>query len=215
MVVQGQMEVKLVDADNKTFEFPEHVKNEGGQMVTYVEAEPNAEYYVAIRRPGSTQSDQKALVCRVTIDGQDLGPGMIFYRSSGWGYIGLTDGDNDRALRFVTPRATGAVDSSIEAEGFRSMPVGKIKVTVQEADVLGDMIRRQRTTESKQLQMPEVSGMIQEDLVKKKFIGCTGGTNSKATSSWTYSLNYGRFIDTVEIRYATFYALLFNKILNN
>lgn len=119
MVNLGPFSVQLLHAESK-MPFKEHLHN--GQA--YVEAEPNADYFISIKMGDSNPPN----VCvTFTVDGQSLNynwrPGKSF------GHVGLWQIENGnnfhRALRFVKPKVGTKSDAYDE--------YGKIKIDMYEA----------------------------------------------------------------------------------
>ena len=210
MVIKGDVEVQLVDADNKEFVFPENQKN----SKTYVEAEPGADFFVAIRRVANNTVPN--LVCRIEVDGTNLGWNQHLNENchGRFAYLGSHQYDKTsnkrfhRALRFVTPRASS--QSSLSSTGCKDG--GNIRIQVFEAHVEHREQANSFTT-SITLSKPTIDGELPADLVKKKCIGVASGSQQLDWNSPNYILTTGRLLDTIEITYATYARLLHTGIL--
>jgi len=126
MVQIGDFEVQLVDADNDTkAPFKEHPKD--GKV--FVEAEPDAEYFISVRKVNET-NEQFCL--HFTVDGTALGYSQSFGRgaSAEPTYRGLwsrTRGvSTHKALKFV--KSIGGGGANAAAHGAPAM--GQVKVDV-------------------------------------------------------------------------------------
>ena len=73
MVKQGDFEIELVHADSKV-PFKEHEKD--GKV--YVEVEPDAEYYISVKRIG--RNHDGSLMVQYLVDDQDLGYHTTFHK---------------------------------------------------------------------------------------------------------------------------------------
>mmetsp|Transcript_20225 Transcript_20225/g.42013 ORF Transcript_20225/g.42013 Transcript_20225/m.42013 type:complete len:516 (-) Transcript_20225:321-1868(-) len=121
MVIANDFEFTLVSATDK-IPFPEHrtrSKSKNKNTRCYVEAEPDAEYFLSTRKVRDSQTN---LLCRYVVDGKDLGI-VEEYNAEGESdasYSGLTPTSAGgvsvhRALRFV--QAPSAVVATAAAAG--------------------------------------------------------------------------------------------------
>jgi hypothetical protein len=123
MVVQGDFQVQLVEAKSKT-PFKEHVKGNK----TYVEVEPNVEFFVSIQKIGSKSSRGIVLV-KPIVDNQGLGWRKSYLerrKEDHPDYFGLFQRVNGTvsttALKFIQPD----LDNAQSVIGMGTVEIKKI-----------------------------------------------------------------------------------------
>jgi hypothetical protein len=126
MVVKGDICAWLVPVGSNV-PLKEHTHSTFGSVC--VEAEPNVEFWVGVKRIGA--STGAVLGIKVFVDGQDLGRSMAFQQgATRCELVGLyseMDGvQTMRALKFVTPTAAGSGAAS-------SDPLGKVEILIYQA----------------------------------------------------------------------------------
>ena len=139
MVVQNGFKIEIVDANNTQRSFPEHCKD--GK--TYVEAEPDAEYFISVQKigPVTSSADRNDMILEICVDGQCLGWKIGLYR---WNIdktphlYGLCTVHNgirtSTALKFVKPSIC-PVETNSSASPSPLVMTGKIKCYIFEADI--------------------------------------------------------------------------------
>jgi hypothetical protein len=130
MVIVNDMKVQLVSADNENTKFQEHKKD----WKTCVEAEPNAEYFIAIRR--MKRAFPRTLLCTLKVDGKALAyysvTPKVEKRPGFCGIASRRDGETShRALRFVEVVRSANDGGAKSVSAMAGM--GKVEVEVYEA----------------------------------------------------------------------------------
>jgi hypothetical protein len=204
MVVQGYFGVELVRADTKQ-PFQEHVKD----WEVYVEVEPDAEYFISVRRIGNPNF--KDLLVTFFVDGKDLGYYSPYTRGvmeKGPEMKGLYSRANGvhsmRALKFKKPRSTGSTSES----SFHLL-LGKVEAKVYEAIFDGEVPPDKWTSAS--LAAASVN-LNQCDLDKKKGLRTGEGSTVENWGATPKMINKcykkGALIDTVTLHYGSLPGLI-------
>jgi hypothetical protein len=124
MVRQGDFEISLVHADTKE-PFKEHTKG----SAVYVEVEPNAEYFIQMKRVGTTV--QGTLLTCASVDEKPLGYYNTFHSISEPYHAGLwtcKDGTSTQtALVFTKPRF---VPNDEDQKSKPQLLMGKVEVEI-------------------------------------------------------------------------------------
>lgn len=137
MVVVGSFKVELVEAATK-IPFKEHSKDGS----TYVEAEPDAEYFMSVLKMSKTETD---VHCACSVDGGAV-TGLAGYPKDHISteplYFGIRsdrDGEShstQTALKFVKPQIThGSTNAN-----SNSLLMGKVEVLLRELTYTGRML---------------------------------------------------------------------------
>ena len=227
---ESGLEIKLVAADNKEFAFPEHSGPTSGGT-TFFEAEPNAEFFIAVRRHDDGNYDGP-LTMRVRVDSQSQGFRQEFNNNSTgrWKYKGLLQKDNSgngyyQALKFVTPRAAepfygGSTEDQANGSSTVEAKMGG-EIIIKVRRIIGKKFvgvhNKRGSCSGRKLKTPELTGMVQEDLVKKKYVGVVSGTHVESSNqknlSNMYESEVGEVIEKIHLKYATFERLLRSGII--
>lgn len=167
MVVVNDFEFQLVSAEDKQ-PFQEHQK--GGK--TYVEVEPDAEYYLGIRK---VRQSSARLKCEYIIDGKNLGynrtigraPNNMFHT----GLVSWSKGvEQNKALKFVKASFT----SGDEGIGSTMAGMGTIELKVSTAIYDGQYARSNFTTSftTPTIKMEDQSGVTMKKNVRSDAGSC-------------------------------------------
>ena len=167
MVVIEDFEFSLVSAEDKQ-PFQEHQK--GGK--TYVEVEPDAEYYLGVRK---VRQSSARLKCEYIIDGKNLGynrtigraPNNMFHT----GLVSWSKGvEQNKALKFVKASFT----SGDEGIGSTMAGMGTIELKVSTAIYDGQYARSNFTTSftTPTIKMEDQSGVTMKKNVRSDAGSC-------------------------------------------
>jgi hypothetical protein len=204
MVKQGKFSVELVCAETK-LAFPEHTAPNGE---TYVEAEPDAEYFIRI----ATDSEE---IVRVdpSVDGESLGYRSFFSKADSpmvrglWSYV---DGKSyHHALKFAKTPVREAVNGSTLPTSW----TGKVKVTFSEAILDGYKERQDHTNTWNGGDVSYVMGISDPD--KKKGVKSDKGIQFDVREETRRREKYksGRLLSTITLRYCSILGLIEAGIL--
>ena len=212
MVVVGDLEIKIVWADTKE-PFLEHQKD----GATYIEVEPDAEYFVAIKR--ISMNGPALISCYVEVDGKDLGWNTWFDAITSFNNVGLREGPTNnrhhRCLRFVKPKIKDNAEG--KAMGYAPQAyvplIGKIIVRVYEAE--REIMPSNSTIPSgpnpvlKATLATDHSMAPQQKIASKlKYVRSSTGGVSRANIASNYKFSKVRQIDQVVLNYATMPGLI-------
>jgi len=129
MVIENNFEFKVVSATETKTPFKEHQK--GGK--TYLEVEPDAEYYLSVRK---LNNDGRIHYCRFFIDGQDLGYHQTYQEvtavSKKLGLFSVSNGTcTNTALKFVKASFMNNNNTANHAHHGSSSMSGMGTITMQ------------------------------------------------------------------------------------
>jgi hypothetical protein len=139
MVVVEDFEFQLVSAadDDANTPFKEHEKN----LKTYVEVEPDAEYFLSIRKVRASSS---VLYCQFYVDGKGLGyyhtfqPNYIHGAPQNFGVCSRSNGiQTQKALQFVKASFTTSSSDGSTGIGSTMAGMGEIKIEVSQGIPMG------------------------------------------------------------------------------
>jgi hypothetical protein len=220
MVASGDFEVHLVYADTKT-PLREHEKD--GKV--YAEAEPDAEYFIAIRRRGN--SGPRAILTDFYVDGKQLKHHRWWTRAChDFSYDGMysrTDGHTQQtALQFKLARAEkdktdgkrfAEVMGKVEVKIFEAIPEAREALPVAPQTPPRSQIKIPAATVTPDACVPTVAGVgcMSENFAKKKFILSVPGTTSitkPITEAHSQSHTKGHYIDTITLYYCSAVGLI-------
>jgi hypothetical protein len=212
MVVVGDTEIKIVWADTKT-PFPEHHKD----GATYIEVEPDADYFVHIKRV--SVNFPAPIACCVDIDGQNLGWNIFFKNINRNGCcIGLREKSDQslchRCLRFVKPK----IRDNVEGKSMGTSPhayaplIGKIRVRVYEAHLVKKVVKNNPNitscTMNPSLTTDHSMAQPQKIAAKLKFVRSSTGSESIPRCESRKTCSWVRLIDEDILNYATMPGLI-------
>jgi len=222
---ESGLEIKLVAADNKEYAFPEQCSFRTSG-ITFFEAEPNAEFFIAVRRRDNGNYGGPVTIT-IDVDGQQLGWKVSNLSSPDtWATYGLFRETTSReyfqqALKFITPLGGGSSvsgSSSKQNSQNSSTMEGKMggEIVIKVRECLGGQyvgagyFNDSNRGVQRQLKTPEMRHMVPEEIVKKKFVGVTSGSTHSgppaACSGYIY--DDGEIVETIRVKYATFERLL-------
>jgi hypothetical protein len=206
-VVQGDFTVSLVHADSLQ-PFQEHVKD--GEV--YAEVEPDAEYFISVRRTSSAMAANSTLFLTFFVDGQDLGhhrywPGVQQDAKPHLsGLFSRTDGVvSMKALKFEKPRP-----SSFAAAAGRgpTLLMGKVEINVFEGVFLGSSDAEDWAAKALTVAPVDLS---QNNAAKKKGLRTGEGSTivrEERTSGKTAKYQSGSLLDTITLNYCAAQGLI-------
>ena len=127
MVIAHGFEFQIVSADEK-LPFQEHRKGDK----TYVEVEPDAEYFLRVRqtKPGTCK-------CRYAVDGKNLGYENLTYAGAPERFDGLFTRSNGIVCRKALKFVKASFATSDKAIGSSMAGMGKIELYVYEGIYVG------------------------------------------------------------------------------
>ena len=199
MVIVNDFEFQLVSAEDKT-PFKEH-GGEGGK--TYVEVEPDVEYYLSIRkvRPLLT-----GVVCHYKVDGKQLDYHSTFFDNNFDGadtmYNGIVSWSNgverNRALKFVKAKFTSG-DAGI---GSTMAGMGTVDLIVSKAIYSHEYYKTNHTCSlaTPTIKMEDGGG----DTMKKNVRSAEGSCVETSTYDSNESMSYyetGKHLYTITLYY--------------
>ncbi|GKY92192.1 hypothetical protein MPSEU_000190400 [Mayamaea pseudoterrestris] len=208
MVVRHGVEVQLVYADSK---LPVKEFEKNGKI--YVEAEPDADYFIAIRRIG--WEGDFCIISKCVVDGTRLRrvQSHLFYDGAII-YAGIPSRINGEvkttALQFTRPRFT---------KGSRNTELGKVEVLLYQAILTNNSGSNcSDYSTSFQTSLDHASDAV-TDALKKKFVRSKQGSTvitsrqSNNNSGFTISFGRGAFINKVTLNYCTALGLVHVGVL--
>jgi hypothetical protein len=208
MVKFGAFDIQLVHAESHE-PFKEHLK----EHKTYVEVEPDAEYFLHIKKIETTETP---LVLRYFIDGKDLGYQSWFKcgTSTGKDFRGIMhqrDGvEVHKALKFVKPKHS---DNNVTAIGGPEIS-GKIEIKMYEGIFDGYRESPQGFTSDF---TPETRMNLDDNDVRffqeKVVRSAEGATTTKKRLHSTERFRKGCLLETYTLHYCTTKGLIVVGVL--
>lgn len=216
MVQQGDFEVQLVSADTKT-PFIEHTKD----GMVFVEAEPDADYFVSVKKNQATSHSRQIL--KFYVDGQDLGfrksyQGPKIYDSELFGPRDIEQGTKTtHALKFFRPDHQ-VVDRNFCLDRFLQ-DMGRVEVKIYQGIPCRTGYKyseyqrsaRLETTSSSQFAVsPEMLNVSKHGGEKEKFVRSKKGGSKFATLTKQSVSRHvrGKLLDTIQLRYTSVKGLI-------
>lgn len=218
MVQEGDFLFELVDAETK-LPFKEHVKDDK----VYVEVEPDAEYFIKLRKVGSTGfgTSSGKIVCEFHVDGKSLGyqrtysdrdPSTcedyfdgIFERRNGCDHI--------TALKFMKAQVIDEKDGA--TTGGRTLMMGKVEVFIYE----GIFDKMRENTKLSDFASPFTAtglapGQDGDDFKKKNIRSARGSVSNSHTIAGSHpSYRQGRHLDIISLNYCAAVGLIHVGVL--
>lgn len=204
MVQQGDFTVELVEANSKT-PFKEHYKN----AKVYVEVEPEAEYFINIKKTGKER--RHVSVVKFVVDDTPLDYKLCYQQrelTSSPNYRGLRSVGNGMrthtALKFEKPCLVGPKEDGRSGSSL----MGKVEIKIHEG-----ILRGKKTTRDhmKQAISSEVDSALLHHGNGKKVLRSTEGseTLSKPVSSKSFrSYKRGKEVETITLYYCAAVGLI-------
>jgi len=202
MVVSGDFKIGLVEANSK-IPFKEHTKDNE----TYVEVEPEAEYFVSFQRV-DIKSFDFPIRATFNIDGRSLG--VVWFTRTTKGkeplYLGLLKYENgkqfEKALKFVRPKF---LNESSTAE--TNPMIGKVTALIFEMKNIkkknSDFIEPDKNPE---MEAKKVSGL--RNLSKAKVVRSTVGKTELPSECAETTGTKGDLLQTINLNYCTVPGLM-------
>jgi len=140
MVIVNDFEFQIVSAEDK-IPFKEHKKG----LNTYVEVEPDAEYFVSVRR---VRDSTEQVMCKIMVDDQSLGRKFYSKKATASAkFCGISSRSKgvktNKALKFVKASFTSGDNTDT---GSTMAGMGKIEMNVNKAILTGQQSSRSRDT---------------------------------------------------------------------
>jgi hypothetical protein len=225
MVQQGAFKVQLVEATSKN-PFPEHSKD----GMHFVEAEPNAEYYIRLEMipcGSSSYSTSPYLMTQIKVDKHDLGDagGRAWANQSrrsdhNFFPMSVQDGITKvQSLRFSPPDRFQEEDQSFSLDSYLEK-MGRVEVHVYEGTLVSKNCGKDLNTKSSFLQYHENNAMVvpvsQNGSEREKFVLSKPGRKKMSADTLSRSTyNLGRCIDVIKLRYCTARGLILAGVITN
>ncbi|MGK3753201.1 MAG: hypothetical protein ACI8RD_005508 [Bacillariaceae sp.] len=215
MVVLKDFEFQLVSADDDAnTPFKEHEKN----LKTYVEVEPDAEYFLSIRKVRASSS---LLYCRFYVDDKALDyhqtfkPNDIHSRKPKLcGLYSMSNGIRTyTALQFMKASFTTSISDGNIGNGSTLAGMGDIKMVVSQGIPKGKKKRKDRSTSSFTASSINFEAAAAVTMKKNLRSGTGSSAVSKARDKVHMSYGRGKHLYTITLHYCATPGLIAVGIL--